>query len=65
MVISFDSVPTGNIHALVHSQGFKDGLHPLKLPEGQMLDLNCNFKENNPQNNKSSITTLIERFWRR
>lgn len=36
---SFDTVPTGNILLLIHSQGFKDGLYPIAITEGKMLDL--------------------------
>ena len=58
---SFDSVPTGNILLLVHSQGFKDGLYPVEITEGQMLDLGTiTLEEDQSTEQQNSIITLIE-----
>ena len=58
---SFDAIPTGNILLLVHSQGFQDGLYPIEITEGQMLDLGTiALEEDQSIEQQSSIITLIE-----
>ena len=58
---SFDTVPTGNILLLIHSQGFKDGLYPIEIAEGKMLDLGTiTLEEDQSTEQQSSIITLGE-----
>ena len=58
---SFDTVPTGNILLLIHSQGFKDGLYPIAITEGKMLDLGTiTLEEDQSTEQQSSIITLGE-----
>jgi hypothetical protein len=58
---SFDTVPTGNVLLLIHSQGFKDALYPIEIIEGKMLDLGTIvLEEDQSTEQQSSLITLIE-----
>src|SRR3970040_1457607 len=43
----FNTVPSGSLLILIHSQGFKDALYPVDVLEGQMLDLGTIALEDN------------------
>ena len=57
----FDSVPSGTVLLLIHSQGFKDVLLPLEIVSDQMLDLGTiSLEEDQTLEQQSSIITLVE-----
>jgi hypothetical protein len=57
---SFENVPAGNI-LLIHSQGFQDGLYPVAITAGNMLDLGTiTLEEDQSIEQQSSIITLME-----
>ncbi|MDI5948536.1 carboxypeptidase-like regulatory domain-containing protein [Flavobacterium yafengii] len=58
---SFDTVPTGNILLLIHSQGFNDALYPIEITQGKMLDLGTiTLEEDQSTEQQNSIITLID-----
>jgi hypothetical protein len=58
---SFENVPAGNILILIHSQGFQDGLYPVAITAGNMLDLGTiTLEEDQSIEQQSSIITLME-----
>ena len=58
---SFDDLPAGNILVLIHSQGFQDGLYPVTITAGNLLDLGTiTLQEDQSIEQQSSIITLSE-----
>jgi hypothetical protein len=60
---SFENVPAGNILVLIHSQGFQDGLYPVAITAGNMLDLGTiTLEEDQSIEQQSSIIRYGKRF---
>ena len=60
-VFSFENVPEGNILVLIHSQGFQDGLYPVTITTGNLLDLGTiTMQEDQSIDQQSGIITLGE-----
>jgi hypothetical protein len=57
---SFENVPAGNILILIQPR-FQDGLYPVAITAGNMLD-NDNAREDQSIEQQSSIITLMELF---
>ena len=60
-VFSFENVSAGNLLVLIHSQGFQDGLYPVTITPGNMLDLGIiTLEEDQSIEQQSSIIMLTE-----